>query len=220
MSKPRLLDLFCGAGGCSEGYARAGFEVVGLDHKPQPRYPFPMVVGDALKPPFDLSAFDAIHASPPCQRYSAYRRRRPEKWDEHYVDLVGATRELLKASGRPWIIENVVGAPLGPSVVLCGSMFGLMVQRHRVFESPFLMLAPGSCRHKRSMRLFPGGRSKERGSSRSPERFTVEVGTWDIPLDVQQKAMGIWWMKLAELSQAIPPAYTEYLGRQLIEQLK
>jgi DNA (cytosine-5)-methyltransferase 1 len=225
MARPRLLDLFCCAGGAAAGYHRAGFDVLGVDIEPQPRYPFPFVRGDALEYLARHGrGFDAVHASPPCQMYTAYRRSRPGKGDEHYVNLIPATRAALEANGRPWVIENVGGAPLRAAALLCGSMFRppLMVRRHRWFEAPFLLLSPGPCRHAVwTERLFPGGRSKERaGDSRAPARFTVEVGTWDIDTDVQKKAMGIDWMTLEELSQAIPPAYTEFVGRQLLAALE
>src|SRR5688500_4187308 len=116
----RLLDLFCGAGGCSEGYHRAGFEVVGVDLKAQKNYPFEFIQADALDYPLD--GFDVIHASPPCQAYSVLRRANP---DAEYADLIEPTRAKLQASGLPWIIENVPGAPLAQSITLCGSMFGL-----------------------------------------------------------------------------------------------
>jgi hypothetical protein len=217
--QPRLLDLFSGAGGAARGYQRAGFHVTGIDHRPQPRYAGDVFVqADALE---YLAAhggeFDAIHGSPPCQRHSAYRRCRPGKLDTDYPNLIPATRDALAKLGRPYVIENVEGAPLGLSLVLCGSMFGLMVRRHRVFETSWLCLAPGPCRHRSwRERLYPGGRSRERGGPRMPCRATVEVGRWNISLDVQQQAMGIDWMTVAELSQAVPPVYTHLIGSQLM----
>jgi DNA (cytosine-5)-methyltransferase 1 len=200
--------LFCGAGGAAAGYARAGFSVVGVDIKPQPRYPFAFVQGDALNPPFDLREFDAIHASPPCQGFTAYKRR-----PDHVApreNLIPAVRAMLEASGRPWIIENVPGAPLLAPTMLCGSMFGLDVRRHRWFEStPPVLMAPG-CAHDGAPRFA-------QATNRTNKRRTVEVGVWRIPLPVQRAAMGIDWMDLEELSEAIPPAYTEYLGHRLLE---
>jgi DNA (cytosine-5)-methyltransferase 1 len=213
------------------GYSRAGFDVVGVDIKPQPRYPFEFVQRDAIQVLREAIAewndpdgmrhdFDAIHASPPCQAFTAYRRTGNVG---EYPDLIEPTRELLSATGLPWIIENVAGAPLVDPLMLCGSMFDLDVQRHRFFESNVpLEPPPWPCRHKIWGRdRFPGGRSVERtGSSRGLVRACVEIGSWDIPLDVQQRAMGIEWMTLEELSEAIPPAYTEQLGAQLIERVR
>lgn len=216
--QPVLLDLFCGAGGAAAGYQQAGFYVVGVDLTPQPNYAGDEFIhGDALTASID--GFDAIHASPPCQMFSAYRRSRPELGDDRYVNLIPDTREELKASGLPWVMENVPGAPLIDPVKLCGSMFGLDVQRHRLFEASFPVEAPSKCNHKMwPPNRFPGGRSVQRtGSSKGLVRNTVEVGSWDIPLEVQKEAMGVHWtLTTAELSQAIPPAYTKYLGQALL----
>lgn len=201
----RLLDLFCGAGGAAMGYARAGFTVVGVDIKPQPRYPFEFIQADALD--FDVSGFDAIHASPPCQAFTAYKRR-PNHVGE-YPDLIWPTRQRLIASGVPYVIENIPKAPLLNPIQLCGSSFGLDVRRHRLFESSFPMLAP-PCDHGWQTPRFP------QATNRKNLRRTVEVGVYRIPLAVQQWAMGIDWMKLDELSEAIPPAYTEWIGGRLM----
>jgi DNA (cytosine-5)-methyltransferase 1 len=190
------------------GYWRAGFDVVGVDLAPQPRYPFAFVRGDALRPPVRLESFDAIHASPPCQGFTAYKRRpghvRPRE------NLIPPVREMLEASGKPFVIENVPGAPVY-GVTLCGSMFGLDVRRHRVFETnpPILLVPP--CQHGDPRPRFA------QATNRARQRRTVEVGVWRIPLAVQQRAMGVDWMGLEELSEAIPPAYTEWLGRRLLE---
>jgi DNA (cytosine-5)-methyltransferase 1 len=218
--KPRLLDLFCGAGGAAMGYHRAGFDIVGVDIKPQPRYPFEFVQADALTFPPD--GFVAIHASPPCQAFTAYQRTGRVGG---YPDLIAPVRELLQTTGLSYVIENVVGSPLHDPVLLCGSMFDppMDVRRHRLFETNWLLHPPAwPCRHKLNARdRFPGGRSKGRtGSSRGLVRATVEIGAWDIALDVQQQAMGIDWMSLKELSEAIPPAYTEFIGHQLLAHLK
>jgi DNA (cytosine-5)-methyltransferase 1 len=210
----RLLDLFCGAGGAAMGYHRAGFEVVGVDIKPQPHFPFAFHQADAMT--FPLDGFDLIHASPPCQHFTRYKNVRNDL-PERYPDLIAATRQRLAATALPWVMENVQGAPLVNPVTLCGSMFGLDVRRHRLFEMshPPLMVPP--CQHEWLRDRFPGGRSKQRGGhSRALVRATVEIGTWDIPLVTQQAAMGIDWMELEELSEAIPPAYTEWIGRQLL----
>ena len=216
MSKPRLLDLFCGAGGAGMGYHRAGFDVVGVDIKPQPNYPYEFHQADALEYlqelldhlyPFD--AIHAIHASPPCQAFSAYRRKGHGVGDG-YPDLVSATRDLLVRSGLPFVIENVPNAPLRSPVILCGSSFDLDVRRHRWFESNVLIDEPPCQHEKQTPRFAPA-------TNRTNLRSTVEVGVWRIPLDVQQRAMGIDWMAREELSQAIPPAYTEHIGGYLLQ---
>lgn len=205
--KPRLLDLFCGAGGAGMGYHRAGFDVVGVDIHPQPNYPFEFRQADALT--LSLVGFDAVHASPPCQSFTAYRRRGGGVGDK-YPDLVAYTRALLSRLRVPYVIENVPGAPLRDPVQLCGSSFGLDVRRHRLFECSFPMLAP-ACDHSWQTPRFPAATNRAPNSRR-----TVEVGVYRIPLDVQKRAMGIdWAMSLAELSNAIPPAYTAYIGEWL-----
>lgn len=212
--KPKLLDLFCGAGGAAMGYHRAGFEVIGVDNKPQPHYPFEFHQADALTYP--LEGYDAYHASPPCQAFTKYKNNRKDLPDR-YPNLIPAVREHL--GGETYVMENVVGAPLKSPITLCGSMFGLDIQRHRLFELTFPILTP-PCNHSMwQPNRFPGGRSRERGNARVLCRGTVEIGRWNIPLKTQNKAMGIDWMKLEELSEAIPPAYTEYIGKYLLEAL-
>lgn len=201
----RLLDLGCGAGGCSSGYHLAGFEVTGVDLEPQPNYPYDFVQADMLE--VDLAAFDAVHASPPCQRWTAYGRRRGVR-NEEWPDLIGPIREHLVAWGGPYIIENVPGAPLLNPVQLCGSSFGLDVRRHRLFESNVALESPPCAHHLQTPRFPPA-------TNRTNLRSTVEVGVYRIPIEVQRRAMGISWMTLRELSQAIPPAYTHHLGTQL-----
>lgn len=219
----RLLDLFCGAGGAAVGYHRAGFEIVGVDIAPQPNYPFEFVQEDALSyayPAWKAGGFDAIHASPPCQAFTAYRRTGNVG---EYPDLIARTRLWLETIGSSYVIENVEGAPLRDPVTLCGSMFDMDIRRHRLFETNWPLQPPAwPCRHRIwGADRFPGGRSKERtGSSRGLVRGTVEIGSWDIPLAVQQQAMGIDWMTLEELSEAIPPAYTEHIGDCLMAELK
>ena len=226
MTKPRLLDLFCGAGGAAMGYHRAGFEVVGVDINPQPHYPFEFHQADALT--FPLDEFDAIHASPPCQAYSIMRNL-PWLKDREYWDSIPPTRELLAKATVPWVMENVKGAPLD-GIFLCGTMFGLRQSdggpeyRHRVFEASFFMLAPGHPRHYEA--VVPGPYLKDRQT-----RMSGIGGTpWKSSgLDssvagngragAREKwgaAMGIDWMSSKELSQAIPPAYTEWIGQQLL----
>lgn len=207
-SRPLAVDLFCCAGGVSAGLVKAGFDVVGVDIEPQPDYPFRFVQADALS--FDVSAFDFIWASPPCQAFTAYKRRKNHVAER--PNLIPATREKLRASGKPFIIENVVGAPLQDPVMLCGSMFDLDVRRHRLFECSFLVTQP-RCQHEKQLPRFA------QATNRKNLRRTVEVGVWRIPLDVQQRAMGIDWMPLDKLSQAIPPAYAEYLGKHALSAL-
>lgn len=212
---PRLLDLFSCAGGAAMGYHRAGFEIVGVDINPQPRYPFEHHVGDAIEFVREHGhEFDAIHASPPCQTFTAYRRRGAGVGDS-YINLIPETRAALEATGLPYLIENVAMAQgeLIEPVCLCGSSFGLDVRRHRLFESNVPLNAP-PCDHSwQTPRFKPA-------TNRTNLRRTVEVGVWRIPLDVQRRAMGIEWMELRELSEAIPPAYTEHLGRQMLSHLR
>lgn len=206
MSKPVLLDLFCGAGGCTKGYQRAGFYVVGVDIKPQPRYcGDEFVQADALEylATADLPRFDAIHASPPCQRYTKARNL---QGNEH-PDLVAPVRELLRATGKPFVIENVPGAPLHNPVTLVGSMFGLRTMRPRLFECsfdvPFVMAPPAAAKHAKM------------GRKPQPGEYVHVVGHVS-DVDYCRKAMGIDWMGQKELAQAIPPAYTEWIGKHLM----
>src|SRR6266540_4735490 len=204
----RLLDLFCGAGGAATGYARAGFEVVGVDIEPQPNYPFEFVQADALG--FPLDGFDLVHASPPCQAFTAYKRR-----PNHVLpapNLIVAIRHRLLLRGVPYVIENVPGAPLDEPIQLCGSAFGLGVRRHRFFESS-LPLWASPCAHGVQQGGYPPA------SNRANRRRTAEIGVWRIPLTEQQEAMGIDWMNLVELSEAIPPIYTEFIGSQAFRHL-
>lgn len=209
MTRPRLLDLFCCAGGAATGYHRAGFDVVGVDIEPQPDYPFEFHQADALT--FPLDGFDAIHASPPCQSFTAYRRRGAGVGDG-YPDLIAPMRRRLEQTGVPYVIENVAGAPLNNAIMLCGSSFGLDVRRHRYFESNVALFAL-PCDHAWQTPRFPPA------TNRTNLRCTVEVGVWRIPLETQRAAMGIDWMTLHELSEAIPPAYTEFIGAQLLRHL-
>lgn len=250
--KPRLLDLFCGAGGAAMGYYRAGFEVVGVDIKPQPHYPFEFVQADWLEVLRYLPGLwerdgvkYAVHASPPCQRYSTMTK----KWgrQNNHPDLVEEVREELQALEVPYVIENVEGAPLINFVMLCGSMFGLgaiaeyhcdcggypfeyelgkygcpnccgegkailknkyQLRRHRLFECSFgMVFPPAACCHQGlALPVYghAGGQSKRDGL-----KFP---GT-----DAWREGMGVDWMTGNELAEAIPPAYTEYIGKYLIQ---
>jgi len=203
----RALDLFCGAGGASKGLHRAGYEVCGIDIHEQPNYPFHYEIGDATSITTELlREFDFVWASPPCQAFTAYKRRKNHV--KKYPNYIPRVRKMLKAAGVPYVIENVPGAPLQNPVTLCGSMFLLNVRRHRIFETNFPVKQP-KCRHELQTPRFPPA------TNRKNKRKTVEVGVWRIPLEVQQHAMGINWMNVKELSQAIPPVYAEYIARQL-----
>ncbi len=208
----KIADLLCGGGGAGMGLHRAGFEVIGFDIKPQKNYPFEFHQGDALE--VDLSGFDAVWASPPCQAYTMMRARHKER---DYPDLVAPTRIFIQS--KPYIIENVIGAPLVEPIMLCGSMFPqLAVKRHRLFESSMSLLPPSLCQH----------------SSRPFQYDVYEHGRWrkfrfvpvyghggkDKARHLWDSAMGIDWMNQRELAQAVPPAYSEYLGKQLIQSLK
>jgi len=220
MSKqPRLLDLFCCAGGAGVGYARAGFTVVGVDLMPQPNYPFEFIQADALTLDREfLESFDAVHASPPCQSYSdlAKRNRNGHLWPR----LIEPTRELLLSLKVPYIIENVEGAPLIDPVVLCGTMFpGLRVIRHRLFESNIELVVPD---HPKHPLVFTHDKRKAHYGKLDQNRSFVQVtGGGNCTMDNARSAMGIDWMRTKiELNESIPPAYTEYLGSQLRDYLE
>lgn len=205
------MDLFCGAGGCARGYQLAGFDVTGIDIKAQPRYAGDRFIqGDALEYVRECGReFDVIHASPPCQAYTALRAMHP---DREYPDLLSLTRIALESSGRPWAIENVMGAPVNSGIKICGTMFDLRVYRHRWFETPFMLMQPHHPPH-----LVKAGGPK---SQRQRKAHYLAGGFVTITGDVGSycgPAMGIDWMTGEELSQAIPPAYTEFIGRHLLQ---
>ncbi len=185
---------------------------MGVDIVPQPNYPFPFIQADALRPPVGLEDFDVIHASPVCYVWSKMRDCRPGMKDNQ-PDLIAPLRPLLQASGRPYVIENVPKAPLPGAVQLCGSGFGMTLQRHRWFESN-LPLWGMACAHGRN----PWNPAYKHATGRKRRRVPV-IGDWRIPFQLQCDAMGVDWMTLPELQEAIPPAYTEFIGRQLIDQL-
>ena len=199
MDKPRLLDLFCGAGGSAKGYQRAGFYVVGVDIKPQPHYcGDEFYQADALE--FPLEGYDAYHASPPCERFTMMQNIR--KNADAHPDLIDATRKRLEKAGQRYVIENVYKSPLSVDLMLCGTMFGLRIIRHRYFECswmPMVFLPP--CNHSDVYDPWHG--------KRNSEQF--------------REAMGIDWMpdtggghRVGTVAQAIPPAYTEYIGLHLL----
>jgi DNA (cytosine-5)-methyltransferase 1 len=212
--RPRLLDLFCCAGGAGMGYSRAGFDVVGVDIKPQANYPFAFVQTDALNlDPKFVATFDAIHASPPCQSYSdlAKRNGNADAWPR----LIDPIRDVLEASGLPYIIENVEGAPLRNPVVLCGTMFkGLRVLRHRLFEANFPILTPKHGGHPK-VHTFDK-RKSHYGKTDDMVDFVQVTGGGNCTIAAARDAMGIDWMTKNELNEAIPPAYTRFIGKQLL----
>lgn len=213
--KPRLLDLFCGAGGCSVGYHRAGFVTVGVDLYPQPNYPYPFFRADALEF-IELygDQFDAIHASPPCQAHSDLQKQSKIE----YADLIGPTRDLLERAGVPYVIENVEGAPLLDPTVLCGTMFpGLRVIRHRLFETNWPLEAPPHGQHP--LVFTHDKRKAHYGRLDQDSSFVQVTGGGNASVANKRAAMGIDWMTGREVNQAIPPAYTEYVGRQLFARL-
>lgn len=220
-SKPRLLDLFCGAGGCSVGYHRAGFDVVGVDLHPQPRFPYKFIQQDALDYLEDVarwmpiygSYFDAVHASPPCQAHSTSAGK-SRKAGKTYPDLIASTRELLKATGLPYVIENVAGAPLINPIRLCGTSFGLPLRRHRLFETNWPLLGLECCHGDFTERRYWTG-----WRPNGEHRLSTVVQVYGNGGDAHQwaEAMQIGWMAKAELAQAIPPAYTELIGHQLAQ---
>lgn len=232
--RPRLLDLFSGAGGAAVGYHRAGFDVVGVDIRPQPRYPFEFHEADALDVlRFEIARegntwehrFDAIHASPPCQRYSNLRHAAEKKGTDQ-PDLIDPTRELLEAIGLPYVIENVPGAPTRHMVVLCGSMFGLgsngrQLRRHRNFETSFPLLSP-PCQHEgEAIGVYGGGPvGRYTFGNGAKKDYYNRRGGYQGSIAEKREAMGIDWMTASEINQAIPPAYTAYIGETLISQLR
>jgi DNA (cytosine-5)-methyltransferase 1 len=215
MTRPRLLDLFCGAGGAAMGYHRAGFDVVGVDINPQPHYPFEFIQADAMEV-FRYTVgrtFDAIHASPPCQHYSTATRDA-----SLHPDLYALTRDMLAAAAVPYVIENVIGAPYSHGIVLCGAAFGLeadgeWLRRHRNFEASWMLWQPEHPHRTDRRPITITGQAyvsetREYGHSRQTT------------FPIAQRLMGIDWMTRDEMKEAIPPAYTEWIGRQLIASLE
>ncbi len=217
MSRPRLLDLYCKAGGAGMGYWLAGFDVVGVDIEAQPRYPFEFIQADALT--FPLDGYDVIHASPPCQAYTAMGpiARLTAKTVREYPDLVAPTRRRLEESGVPYVMENVKGAPLINYITLCGSSFGLPLRRHRLFESNLLLMGV-PCAHNALPKVHRSADSRARSIL---TRFVPVYGGTRFANDgpLRKRAMGINWMTRKEITQAIPPAYTQFIGEQLIRAL-
>jgi DNA (cytosine-5)-methyltransferase 1 len=242
--KPKLLDLFCCAGGAGTGYSRAGFDVYGVDIDPQPRYPFPFHLGDALDVlrrllrgeaiaftapggsvvMLSLNDFAAIHTSPPCQFFSITSRAHSVE----HPDLLEPTRQALRESGKPYVIENVEGAPLVNPLRLCGSEFRLRAEdvdglplalrRHRLFESNMWLMGAGGCSHDDTQ--VAGSYKASRHRTPEQRDNPARRGGYTPALPVRAALLGIDWpMNEHELAQSIPPAYTEFIGHQLIEQV-
>jgi len=222
VSIKRVLDLFCGAGGAAMGYYRAfgpDVEIVGVDHKPQPHYPFTFIQADALEFMRDGrgDGFDFYHASPPCQVYSVTA---PLAGTGHRGQIE-ETRDLLRVTGKPHVIENVPGAPLDNPLMLCGTMFGLRIIRHRLFEvwpTPIWFPPAPCCHNGKATSANTAARHGGIGNPGFEHGFDfITVCGHSFPAEDGQVAMDIDWMNRDELAQAIPPAYTEWIGRRILE---
>lgn len=219
-ARPRLLDLYCGAGGAARGYHDAGFEVIGVDINFQPNYPYKFIKMDALEilEILGTSAYQhwsefnniqVIHASPPCQRYSRMTQCHPGL-SETYPDIVEDTRELLVQTGLPYVIENVETAPLKDPITLCAWAFGFRLYRHRLFESNMPISAPHHYPH--TVPASPAGKWKE--------GTIMSVAGHIAPMSLARQIMAIDWMTRDELVEAIPPYYTLHVGEQIMEALQ
>lgn len=218
---PRLLDLFCGGGGAGMGYHRAGFDVVGVDIVAQPAYPFPFVLANAAT--FPLDGFDAVHASPPCKAFTPAgnaARNELRLFDPH-PDQLTPCLERFSSLAIPWVVENVEAAPMpSGSVRYCGSSFGLAVRRHRLFASNVDLWAP-PCDHDDTPRyqsLDWAARKAGRLAAIVSVHGNLQGGSDTIEL--RRWAMGIDWLDNAQLTQAIPPAFTEHIGAQLLDAVR
>lgn len=204
--RPWIADLFCCGGGAAMGLHRAGFNVVGVDIEPQPHYPFPFLQADVIGLDLDwFRGFDAVWASPPCQRYTKNARQKGTA-DSH-ADLVAPTRELLDATGLPYVIENVPEAPLRADLLLCGSMFDLRVVRHRIFESNVYLSQPAHGQHHPDYITVTGHTGGS--STRDGGRHFGNADTW-------REVMGIDWLPASKVKEAIPPAYSEHIAQNLL----
>jgi len=208
---PKALDLFCCQGGASKGLHDAGYDVTGVDIKPQPKYQFKFMQGDAMAPPLDMTEFDLIWASPPCQGYSNLT---PEYAKGRHDKLIDGLRAMLMASGKPFCIENVAGArhKLINPIMLCGSMFGLRSRRHRYFETNFDVAPPCRCDHSEIPLLVTT-------ASRASINLRKRMGMQPKTVKKAPLAYGIDWMDFNGLKEAIPPAYSEFIGRTALDGL-
>ena len=203
----KVLDLFCGGGGSAMGlhHAWPDAEITGVDIRPMPRYPFHFIQADAMT--FPLEGYDFIWASPPCQRYTLAQNA--AKNANAHPDLIAPVRERLAATGRPYVIENVVGAPLINPIRLCGLSFGLLVRRHRLFEmSHFILVPTCQCKDADYYVIFGHEVRSRRKGSQAVRKNNIAEG---------RRAMGIDWMTRGELSEAIPPAFSEFIVCQLMQ---
>jgi DNA (cytosine-5)-methyltransferase 1 len=207
-TRPKLLDWFCGEGGAAMGYYKAGFDVFGVDIESQPRYPFPFMQANVLtlEPDF-LSRFEAHHASPVCKRYSACSTIN----NRDHPDQIADVREMLINTGKPWAIENVEGAPLKDPVWLCGTMFGLRTYRHRGFETSFDLSTPDHPAHTTPLRKM--------GRPVQDDEFIHVVGHYS-GVQLARDVMGMPWGSRDGMAQAVPVAYTEYVGKFLMEAVR
>jgi DNA (cytosine-5)-methyltransferase 1 len=209
----KLLDFCCGAGGAALGYSMAGFEVHGVDIVGQKRYPFKFTFGDALvigKALIEWGEYDLVHISPPCQAYSDLQKRTKRK----YPDLIEPFRELVQSTGIPYVMENVDTAPLNDPVMLCGTMFeGLRVYRHRLFETNWDLPQPEHPKHK-NLVFTHDKRKNHYGTKMSDEMFVQVTGGGNAKIEEKRAAMGLTYMTHAEINEAIPPKYTEWIGNQ------
>lgn len=214
--KPLLLDTFCKAGGAGTGYHKAGFKVVGVDREPQKNYPFEFIQADAIEFISNRgNEFDFIHASPPCQLYSKSTAQ-TRKAGKIYPDLVAQTREALVKTGKPYVIENVQQAPIRSDVVLTGNMFGLHVLRKRIFELSFFMLQYPPIPEFRKVGIEISSLYGNTSSDRTPKHrfgFKTIRESWAFSMGID------WHMTEAELAEAIPPAYTEFIGKSYLQTL-
>lgn len=209
------LDLFCCAGGVAKGLTDAGWHVVGVDIKPQPRYPYAFVQADVMN--ISFSNFGLVWASPPCQRFSDLAKRNGNA--DQWPDLIEPVRNKLLRSESLYVIENVEGAPLKPTVTLCGTMFpGLRVLRHRMFEANFPIIQPPHGKHPK-IHTFDK-RKSHFGKTDEAIDFVQVTGGGNCTLAAARTAMGIGWMSKAEINQAIPPAYSEHIGRAAMVALR
>lgn len=215
MSRPRVLDLFCGGGGASMGYHLAGYDVTGVDNRPQPGYPFDFVQMDAFEALRGVEGYDLIHASPPCQPYSRAVTSRSSRWNDTLgrdePALLEPIRERLRAIGVPYVIENVDGAPLD-GILLCGAMFGLDIPRHRRFETSAFLLAPGhpDCRGIAKRAAAARGWDYRDMTVTGKGRRAGTSARWGELLGID------WSLSQRALKEAIPPSYTRWVGEQML----